>query len=106
MADKDVDRVIAALAASNALRDARVICTAIDAPRAMPADTLASRWQTLADVARVEAVVPAKAALDRAMARTGEGPLVVAGSLYLVGMVRGLLVDDPDLRDPAPNRSR
>ena len=38
------------------------------------------------------------AALDGALA--GRGPVVVAGSLYLVGMARGQLVDDPDLRDP------
>jgi dihydrofolate synthase/folylpolyglutamate synthase len=105
MADKDVDGVIAALAASKALRDARIICTAIDAPRALPAGALASRWQALTEVAPVEAVVPAERALDRALT-AAEGPLVVAGSLYLVGMVRGLLVDDPDLRDPAPDRSR
>jgi folylpolyglutamate synthase/dihydropteroate synthase len=30
-----------------------------------------------------------------------EGPVVVAGSLYLVGAARALLVDDPGLRDPA-----
>ena len=29
------------------------------------------------------------------------GPVVVAGSLYLVGAARALLVDDPELRDPA-----
>jgi hypothetical protein len=28
------------------------------------------------------------------------GPVVVAGSLYLVGAVRARLVDDPLLRDP------
>ena len=38
------------------------------------------------------------AALERAMAEPG--PVVVAGSLYLVGEVRGALVDDPALRDP------
>jgi hypothetical protein len=26
--------------------------------------------------------------------------VVVAGSLYLIGEVRGILVDDPALRDP------
>ena len=30
------------------------------------------------------------------------GPIVVAGSLYLVGAIRAVLVDDPDLRDPSP----
>ena len=28
------------------------------------------------------------------------GPLIVAGSLYLVGHVRGKLLDDPELHDP------
>jgi hypothetical protein len=44
-------------------------------------------------------------AIDRAIG-SGRGPVVVAGSLYLVGTARGHLVDDPDLRDPpndAPN---
>ena len=39
----------------------------------------------------------------------GSGPVVVAGSLYLVGVARGHLVDDPDLRDPGrrgPTRPR
>jgi hypothetical protein len=40
-------------------------------------------------------------AIDRAIG-TGRGPVVVAGSLYLVGMARGHLVDDPALRDPEP----
>ena len=49
----------------------------------------------------------AVAATDRALEshrRRGAGPglIVVAGSLYLVGAVRAHLVDDPDLRDPAP----
>ncbi len=30
----------------------------------------------------------------------GRGPVVVAGSLYLVGAARARLVDDPALRDP------
>ena len=33
------------------------------------------------------------------------GPVVVAGSLYLVGAVRARLVDDPALRDPGPGMS-
>jgi folylpolyglutamate synthase/dihydropteroate synthase len=41
----------------------------------------------------------AGAALDRALA-VAEGPVVVAGSLYLVGEARRRWVDDPLLRDP------
>jgi hypothetical protein len=37
-----------------------------------------------------------------ARARGRGGPVVVAGSLYLVGLVRAHLVDDPELRDPPP----
>jgi hypothetical protein len=47
----------------------------------------------------VEAVPDAGAALDRSLA-AAPGPVVVAGSLYLVGEARGRLVDDPRLRDP------
>jgi hypothetical protein len=64
----------------------------------MPAEELAARWR------RRGAVVLAEpdpiAALDRALG--SPGPVVVAGSLYLVGTARGHLVDDPALRDPDP----
>jgi hypothetical protein len=46
----------------------------------------------------VEAVADAVDAVDRAIARGGT--VIVAGSLYLVGTVRGYLIDDPELRDP------
>jgi hypothetical protein len=39
------------------------------------------------------------------VALRGPGPVVVAGSLYLVGAARGHLVDDPDLRDPDPTEA-
>ena len=45
------------------------------------------------------------AALERALA-AGDGPIVVAGSLYLVGAIRAQLVDDPALRDPEPTETR
>jgi dihydrofolate synthase/folylpolyglutamate synthase len=100
MADKDVDGVIAGLAGAHALRDAAVIATSLDAPRALPAPELAARWRASGvPVASVIAVPEPLAALDLALA-TGFGPVVVAGSLYLVGAARGYLVDDPDLRDP------
>lgn len=101
MADKDVDGVIDALAAADAMRGATIIATSIDAPRALPAADLAARWDLRrADrgLAAIEAVPDPLVALDRALARTG--PTVVAGSLYLVGTIRAHLVDDPLLRDP------
>jgi dihydrofolate synthase/folylpolyglutamate synthase len=101
MADKDVDGVIEALVDADALQGARILTTAVDAPRAEPAEDLAKRWRRLAGatVGSVEAIEGVEAALDRALG-SGEGPVVVAGSLYLVGAARGRLVDDPELRDP------
>jgi dihydrofolate synthase/folylpolyglutamate synthase len=98
MADKDVDGLISALTRSPELAGARVVATALDAPRALGAEVLAQRWRTLAPEASVESVPETRAALDRAL-DSARGPVVVAGSLYLVGAVRGQLVDDPALRD-------
>jgi dihydrofolate synthase / folylpolyglutamate synthase len=98
MADKDVAGVLAALAASTVARAARVICTQVDLPRALPAASLAKGWAAVAPGSRPEVVRPVAAALERALAEA-PGPVVVAGSLYLVGAVRAVLVDDPELRD-------
>ncbi len=98
MADKDVAGIIAALAREPSLARARVVATAVDAPRALPAPRLAERWRALVPDAAVEATATPDEALERAL--TGPaGPIVVAGSLYLVGAVRARLVDDPTLRD-------
>ena len=103
MADKDVDGIIAALAREPSLATARVVATAVDAPRALPAADLAERWRALVPDAAVEASFTPDAALQRALRGAGgagpAGPVVVAGSLYLVGEVRSRLVDDPALRD-------
>lgn len=99
MADKDVAGVVRALSAAEALRDARIICTGLDLPRALPAEALAAVWSVDQGDRIVTAEPDAEAALDRALA-SAPGPVVVAGSLYLVGAVRARLVDDPVLRDP------
>jgi dihydrofolate synthase / folylpolyglutamate synthase len=104
MADKDVDGIIRALTKSVALHGARIVCTQLDAGRALPAEALAARWAALAPDARVLVEPDPTAALDTAVA-AGAGPVVVAGSLYLVGAVRARLVDDPLLRDPEPAAS-
>jgi folylpolyglutamate synthase/dihydropteroate synthase len=100
MADKDVDGVIAALATSASLADATVIATSLDMKRALPASELAARWRARRAGPLIVEADPL-AALDRALDRSG--PVVVAGSLYLVGAARGQLIDDPELRDPEPN---
>ncbi|HLO36464.1 MAG TPA: hypothetical protein VK194_10295, partial [Candidatus Deferrimicrobium sp.] len=97
-----VDGVIDALMGSVALAGATIHCTSLDVRRAMPAGELAARWR-----ARYAGPVTHEAdpfaALDRALGDDRNGPLVIAGSLYLVGAARGHLVDDPDLRDPDPD---
>ena len=105
MADKDVPRIVEAVAGAASLRGATVVATQLDVPRAMPAGELArpvaGRAPALAAVVEPD---PARA-LERALA-VGAGPVVVAGSLYLVGAARARLVDDPALRrtrrEPAP----
>ena len=108
MADKDVDGIIRALARARMISDARVVCTAPPGGRALPADRLAARWSALAGLP-VEVVAEPRAALDAALGvgrATGrsveDGPVIVAGSLYLVGAVRAILITDPDLApDPS-----
>ncbi len=99
MADKDVDGLVAALGTSRSLAGARVIATAVPGGRAMAPEALAARWQAAFPASDVQVATDPAAALDRAMS-SAEGPVVVAGSLYLVGAARARLVDDPELRDP------
>ncbi len=99
MADKDVDGLIAALGTSRSLAGARVIATAVPGERVLPPEALAARWRAAFPASDVQVVADPAAALDRAVTNA-EGPVVVAGSLYLVGAARARLVDDPELRDP------
>ena len=105
MADKDVDGVIRALTSSRALGGATIVCTSLDVPRAMPAAELAGHWNGALPGGRVVVEPDPLAALDLVLAEppAEAGPVVVAGSLYLVGAARGRLVDDPDTRDPDPS---
>jgi dihydrofolate synthase/folylpolyglutamate synthase len=106
MADKDVDGVIRALASTEAVRRARIIATSVDLPRALDAETLAERWRAVVPETDPRAIPDVAAALEAALAgggaaggEGGHGPVVVAGSLYLVGEARRRLVDDPELDD-------
>ena len=105
MADKDVEGVIAALLHAGALAPATIVCTSLDLPRALPAQELAARWRAHRPHGTIIAEPDPIEALERAFEgpAAAHGPLVVAGSLYLVGATRGHLVDDPDLRDPDPS---
>lgn len=104
MADKDVNGVVAALAAARSLEGAGIIVTTVDLPRAMAPADLAARWRSARPdepAGRVVTAPDPAAALRIALDRGG-GPILVAGSLYLVGAIRAILVDDPALRDPTP----
>ncbi len=106
MADKDVAGVVAALDAATGLAGAAVVATSLDVPRALPAEALAAVWSRATTRRRAVTAEPdIGAALDRVLAGP-PGPLIVAGSLYLVGAVRRRLVDDPLFRDPVDNRPR
>ncbi len=92
LVDKEVTRMIDELRSSEALRDARVIATMVPGTaRAMDPAALAAMW---GPDARWGADVDdaLDAALDQA--RALGGPLIVCGSLYLVGHVRGRLMGD------------
>ncbi len=103
MADKDVAGIVAGLASAASMRDCHVICTRLAGDRALPAEEMAAIWRSVASVTRREAIDDPVTALGRALevADAAGGPLVVAGSLYLVGEVRRRIVDDADLTDPS-----
>jgi dihydrofolate synthase/folylpolyglutamate synthase len=105
MADKDVAGIVGALARTKSLEDARIVATQVDLRRALPAADLATIWRAAggAGSRSVEVEPDPDAALEGAL-NGPAGPVVVAGSLYLVGAVRARLVDDPLLRDPVDNR--
>lgn len=101
MADKDVAEMLRLLQVSPGLGRARLVATAVpDSPRALPAADLAGLWRPTEDLP-VEAIDDPAAALERAARWAAEegGPLIIAGSLYLVGHLRARLVPDTP-RDP------
>jgi dihydrofolate synthase/folylpolyglutamate synthase len=84
LADKDAGEILPILAAGAR----RVILTSPDSDRALPPEEM----ERLLPAGRVVVVPAAAPALDRALAGDHE-LLVVCGSVYLVGEVRGLLRD-------------
>ena len=99
MADKDVPGIVSALAAAESMAGATAICTRVELQRALDPAMLAKAWGDALPSARVRVEPDLSRALDLAVG-SAPGPIVVAGSLYLVGYVRARLVDDPLLRDP------
>ena len=105
MSDKDVRGIVEPLAAARAMAGGRVICTELAEPRALPAAALAGAWTAVGAPVTVLVEPDPLAALDLAL-REAPGPVVIAGSLYLVGLVRAVLVDDPQLLDPTDPPAR
>jgi dihydrofolate synthase/folylpolyglutamate synthase len=98
MADKDIGGIVSALAAARSMTGASIVCTRVDLSRALDPAELARHWAAAMPEASVSVQPDPGRALDIALS-TAPGPVVVAGSLYLVGAVRARLVDDPLLRD-------
>lgn len=105
MADKSVAEVCGALAASPTLRTAQVICTSVGDVRSLAPEHLAANVRNAGLGAQVEIAATVGEALISAAQR--QGPIIVAGSLYLVGAVRaelmrrGVLPDDGSRDDVA-----
>ena len=89
MRDKDVAGILTALLPSCA----RVVCTTAPSPRALDAESLAALASGLAAAARHDVAIAAIADPARACAdacRTGTR-VVAAGSIFLIGPLRGIL---------------
>jgi dihydrofolate synthase/folylpolyglutamate synthase len=85
MADKDARGMLEALATVTE----RIICTTTASPRAAPAPALAGIASSVLGDQRVEIVEDPAAALERACALSAR--VVVAGSIFLIGPLRGIL---------------
>ncbi len=99
MADKAVAEILAALAAAVPLREACCVATRVpDSDRSLPASDTAAAWAAATGRASADAIDDADEALQRAceLAETAGGPLVITGSLYLVGHMRARLFPDVD----------
>ncbi len=97
MAEKEVDAMLAILAGAGPLADARLVASEVpETERSLPAGRLAAAWDRCSGREAEGAHADPDAALSQALslARESGGPLVVAGSLYLVGHVRARLSPD------------
>ena len=101
MADKDVDGVIARARDRGRARGRDRSCARASTSRGRCPRRSSPRTGARS---RARRATSGSSPIRRRRSRRagGSGPVVVAGSLYLVGMARGQLVDDPDLRDPEP----
>jgi dihydrofolate synthase/folylpolyglutamate synthase len=90
MRGKRVHAVLRALAPVNP----RPVFTAVAEPGARPPDELLAAWRSLGAVGGLTARDPAHALQIAAELVRHDEPILVAGSLYLVGAVRGMLTGE------------
>ena len=88
---------VAAVLRALAPLEPQPIFTRVDDPTAIPAQELLGRWRRISK-ARARTAAPPDAALGMAadLRASADQPIVVAGSLYLVGAVRGMLRGEED----------
>jgi folylpolyglutamate synthase/dihydropteroate synthase len=72
------------------LREAHVICTSVGDPRSLTPEDLAVQVRAARLGSQVQIAANPSAALQAAAEY--DGPIVAAGSLYLVGAIRGELM--------------
>ncbi len=92
MRGKRVEAILRALAPLQP----RPIFTAVDDPGALTPDDLARRWQRVTGGRARAAANPREAVMVAASLRHADEPIVVTGSLYLVGAVRALLTGEEE----------
>ncbi len=92
MRGKRVDAILRALAP---LRPQPVF-TAVDETTALDPTDLARRWKRATGGTARTAATPGKALQLAATLRCDDDPILIAGSLYLIGAVRGLLTGEMD----------
>ncbi len=82
---------VAAVLRALAPLDPRPVFIRVEDPGAIPAEELLGRWRRLGPGGQAAATPEAALRLAADLRRSPEQPVVVAGSLYLVGAVRGML---------------
>ena len=87
---------VAAVLRALAPLDPQPVFTRVADPGAIPAEALLERWRRIAAGGQTAPEPDAALRLAADLRRSPEQPVVVAGSLYLVGSVRGMLRGDEE----------
>jgi dihydrofolate synthase/folylpolyglutamate synthase len=87
---------VAAVLRALAPLDPQPVFTRVEDPGAVPPEELLARWRRIDAVGQTASSPEAAIRLAADLRRSPEQPVVVAGSLYLVGAVRGMLRGEED----------